>query len=174
MSRWSVQRNICLVADDYLNATSIDYYYGSYYNNYYWRNRRHTLQSSQEKPKDDWKPVRKLHLPRNNMEGTIPAEISLLQSVESIDLRHNRLIGTLPKEIFTSMPKLTTLSVSQNLLTGSLPTEIGLFGSQGKLDKDADQAGLTLDLAHNGFTKTLPKELGQITSLEVLNLADNR
>ncbi|XP_078429635.1 leucine-rich receptor-like protein kinase family protein [Wolffia australiana] len=81
------------------------------------------------------------------------------KNLETLDVSNNRLSGELPS--FDSLYNLRVLRASWNLLSGHLPQ--GLFGSSAAL--------LELDLSGNGFT-------GQIfninsTSLKVLNLSSN-
>jgi Leucine-rich repeat (LRR) protein len=54
----------------------------------------------------------------NNLVGTIPASLDSLQSLTTLSLSRNRLTGTIPN--FT-LPNLTDLSLDSNRLTGAIP-----------------------------------------------------
>lgn len=61
-----------------------------------------------------------LSLPRNNLRGTLPAELAMLEGLETLALPMNRLHGPLPPEL-GAMRALTTLSLHDNALEGPLP-----------------------------------------------------
>lgn len=69
-------------------------------------------------------------------------------------------LASVPKEVFTQTDA-TTLDVSQNSLTGSLPAEVRLLAN---LE--------VLDLSDNQFTG-VPAEIGQLSNLRVLDLSNN-
>ena len=60
------------------------------------------------------------------------------------------------------MSKIRTMSIYDNLLSSSIPTEFGLLSS---LE--------VLELHNNALTGTIPAELSSLGSLEKLNLEDN-
>ena len=68
-----------------------------------------------------------LDLRFNKLKGTIPSEISNLVNLESLTLSDNELTGELPS--FVRMHRLKALRLSSNDLTGKLPT----FASNHKL-----------------------------------------
>lgn len=72
----------------------------------------------------------------------------------------NKGLNKLPMDIF-NQTDLTSLNVSGNRLTGSLPSQLGNLK---KL--------VILDASNNQFTG-IPAEIGQLTDLEVLNFANN-
>lgn len=66
----------------------------------------------------------RLSLTSNRLEGTIPEElVSSLVKLEDLILSFNDLSGTLPSDL-TSLTQLVSLSVTKNQLTGSLPLKI--------------------------------------------------
>ena len=173
-------------SNGYYSSDSYDsrYYYHSKGKSYYRRDRNRELQEETEavaapdtntqEDEDDWEPVRFLHFPSNNLMGVLPPELALLTDVQSIDLSNNYLYGTLPKKILGAMGQLTSLTLKYNILSGSLPTEIGLLGSKSQAAGSSGKTGsLTLNLAHNYFNSTIPQELAILTGLETLDLADN-
>ncbi|KAJ4827589.1 hypothetical protein Tsubulata_036312 [Turnera subulata] len=62
--------------------------------------------------------LRVLKLDRNAFEGSIPQGIQNCQSLSFIDLSWNRLNGSLPDGIGSALPKLTTLNLAENRITG--------------------------------------------------------
>mmetsp|Transcript_31265 Transcript_31265/g.60297 ORF Transcript_31265/g.60297 Transcript_31265/m.60297 type:complete len:278 (-) Transcript_31265:398-1231(-) len=79
----------------------------------------------------------------------------------SLSLIRNQLTGTIPSELglFT---RLTLMNVWGNHLTGTLPLELTAMTSLTRIDYQ-----------HNQLTGTLPSELGLLTRLEWMILGDN-
>ena len=125
----------------------------------------------------------------NNAVGTVPEEICLLESLETIVLEGNQLTGTLPQCLtgltsafefdfrqnefsgsppsgFLSMHLLETLDLSNNRFTGELdflaPSETTNATSSSRLK--------TLRLDNNGFNGELPSDLYSLRSLQELTL----
>ena len=61
-----------------------------------------------------------LGLSRNQLTGTIPAELSTLSNLESLYLSNNQLTGTIPDEL-GNLPNLKWIYLSGNQLTGCIP-----------------------------------------------------
>ena len=92
-----------------------------------------------------------LSLRRNNLQGTLPPEISFLApQLEVLDLELNTLKGPLPSQIglFTNLHRLV---VRANDFSGWVPTEIGALTQL-----------LDLQLENNDLTGTLASELGTL------------
>ena len=68
--------------------------------------------------------IQEVDLAGNNLVGTIPNEIVMLNTTQSIWLRDNRLTGTIPNEVFGSMPSLTILYLDNNQLSGTISTAL--------------------------------------------------
>ena len=100
---------------------------------------------------------------QNQLTGTIPTELGNLANLRWLNLQHNQLTGTLPAEL-GSLAKLEQLSLHSNQLTGSIPTQLG---SLAKLRQ-------TLNLSDNQLTGTIPTELGNLANLQQLNLGVNQ
>jgi hypothetical protein len=103
-----------------------------------WKNSTNWLSS---KKACDWKGVEcdlrtgkflELNLDGNNLNGTIPNEVALLQDVSTIWLSNNKLEGTIPGGAFAELPKLTVLFLENNQLTGTVPEKLGESVSLGK------------------------------------------
>eukprot|EP00536_Pseudo-nitzschia_multiseries_P007889 jgi/Psemu1/256662/estExt_Genewise1Plus.C_1910008 len=103
-----------------------------------------------------------LDLSMNALTGTIPSEIALLENLSILDLTGNKLTGTIPLEIM-SLENLTVLYLGENELKGSIPKEIGGISSL-----------LFLDLGYNKLTGRIPKEIGLLQKLNTLDLANNK
>ncbi|MFG1691469.1 putative Ig domain-containing protein [Gemmatimonadota bacterium] len=83
-------------------------------------------------------------------------------SVSSIDLSSNQLTGSIPGEI-EFVPNLDRLELDRNQLYGRIPTNLGALV---KLT--------SLDLSVNQLTGPIPSELGNLSSLTILKLFDNQ
>ena len=120
----------------------------------------------------------KLALSLNNLKGYLVPEVALLTSLKEISLtgdtffpalidqtnvKDKVLSGSLPAEWLTSLPKLTSLDISKNALSGSIATEIGLLRNLKKLH-----------LNENDFQSQIPSELFGLTKLEELWLFQNQ
>jgi len=68
--------------------------------------------------------IREIDLQSNNLVGTIPAEIALLNTTQALWLRENQLKGPLPNEVFGAMPMLSMLYLDKNQLTGTISLSI--------------------------------------------------
>ncbi|CAB9502853.1 leucine rich repeat [Seminavis robusta] len=102
-----------------------------------------------------------LHLvfTENNMYGTLPPELSMLDSLKILEVGANEnLYGSVPSEIglMTSLKRFYT---DRNQHTGQIPTELGRLS---QLEE--------LDLSNNLFTGFIPSEIGNMEALSFLNL----
>jgi Leucine-rich repeat (LRR) protein len=125
-----------------------------------------------------------LLLDENELTGSIPAGISKLTRLQwftavanaltgplpdtfpsstlNIYLDNNRLTGPIPESWGTEMLFLQTIGLFGNLLTGSLPSTLGLLSQLRNL------------LIHNNLlTGAIPTELGQLSSLGWVTMEDN-
>ena len=82
--------------------------------------------------------------------------------VTSLDLSDNQLTGTIP-EALGQLNNLRALDLSDNQLTGTIPEALGQLDSL-----------QTLNLARNALTGTIPEALGQLNNLRALDLSDNQ
>ena len=83
-----------------------------------------------------------------SLTGTIPDDIGLLKSLQTLDLGENSIQGPIPGGVY-QLVELEYLYLHRNQLSGSLSTEIGNLQ---KLNK--------LLLSDNMLTGTLPQQIG--------------
>jgi Leucine-rich repeat (LRR) protein len=102
-----------------------------------------------------------LDLTRNELRGTIPAEIALLTGLTSIVLESNFVSGMIPSHV-GGLTNLQTFSVLDNFLSGTLPSALG----------DMKQLEV-LNLGNNLLVQTLPTTVGRLTNLKELAFGDN-
>ncbi len=103
-----------------------------------------------------------IRLDENNLDGTIPASLGGLLSLQYLELDTNKLSGIIPDEL-GNLPSLQQLYLSGNQLTGSIPTALGAITNL-----------KWLNLRDNLLTGTIPIELGQLSQLEYLQLGLNQ
>ncbi|CAB9520775.1 LRR receptor-like serine threonine-protein kinase [Seminavis robusta] len=95
----------------------------------------------------------------NNMEGTLPPEISILgNSLQLLAMNWQlELTGNIPSEVGL-LTKLTELGLTTTKLSGSLPTELGLLQT------------LNGFMISGMFSGTIPAELGNLGNLTDFSL----
>jgi hypothetical protein len=94
-----------------------------------------------------------LSLEEGLLAGTIPSQLGDIQTLEEIDLNFNIIGGSIPETFFT-LSNLKQLDLNDNELTGTISTRIG------------DLSMLTFfQIERNLFTGTIPRELGQLQLL---------
>nr|DAD35437.1 TPA_asm: hypothetical protein HUJ06_006077 [Nelumbo nucifera] len=106
--------------------------------------------------------LRHVNLRNNKLYGSLPVKIFEAQGLQSLVLYGNSLYGSIPPEI-GQLRYLQTLDLSQNFLNGSIPTSL----LQCKRLR-------TLGLSENYLTGSLPDGFGtSLIALEKLNLSFN-
>ncbi|CAB9507380.1 LRR receptor-like serine threonine-protein kinase At4g08850-like [Seminavis robusta] len=110
------------------------------------------------------KIVQELQLERTLLQGTIPRELFVtMPSLTGIDLMHNQLHGSVPSTTTKNLTKLEFLLLGNNQLTGSLPRN--LLQDLPTLKE--------LVLAGNKLTGELPQPPPNNNKLRILSLASN-
>ncbi|TKY60054.1 Leucine-rich repeat receptor protein kinase PXC2 [Spatholobus suberectus] len=97
----------------------------------------------------------------NNLKGNIPPSITMLDSLQLLNLSSNGLKGEIPSSI-GDLISLKTLSLASNSFSGSVPDSLSAI------------PGLVhLDLSSNHLSGTIPTFISEMRSLKHLNLANN-
>lgn len=110
-----------------------------------------------------------LSLNNNQLNGTIPPEISNLAALRILSLAGNQLRGPIPPEI-GDLTKLMGLYLARNQLSGPIPSEIGNLNLGGFIFSRPQ----SLDLSYNQLSGPIPPEIGNFRGLQGLNLSNNQ
>ncbi|KAL7262634.1 hypothetical protein ACSBR1_000903 [Camellia fascicularis] len=102
-----------------------------------------------------------LELSSNQLSGPIPASLGDLTNLEILNLRSNRLSNHIPRE-FGNLKKLVELVMDENQFSGNLPE----LCQGGKLQY--------FTVYHNQLTGTIPKSLGNCSSLATARFEGNQ
>ncbi|XP_045829488.1 probable LRR receptor-like serine/threonine-protein kinase At3g47570 isoform X2 [Trifolium pratense] len=128
-----------------------------------------------------------LYLHSNELEGSIPFTLRYCTKLQSFGASDNNLSGNIPNQTFSYLKDLINLDLSNNSLTGLIPSDFGnlkqfsvLYLYANKLSgeiPDALAACLTLTelvLQRNFFHGSIPSFLASsLRSLEILDLSSN-
>ncbi len=68
--------------------------------------------------------LQEIDLTKNNLIGTIPPEINYFQNLRALWLDQNNLVGTIPALSLGQLPVLTVLYLDENMLNGTLGSDI--------------------------------------------------
>lgn len=130
--------------------------------------------------------VQMVALATNNLNGTMPASLGNLASLQNLNLTYNRLSGSIPLQL-GNLKNLRGLFLYFNQLSGSIPPQLGSMSSMQGLYLDDNQlsgsippelASLTglqnLFLYNNQLSGSIPAQLGSLTLLLVLELRNNQ
>ena len=102
-----------------------------------------------------------LYPSRNNLTGSIPAEVGNLARLKDLSFFWNEeLTGSIPPEL-GKLTRLENLSLSHTGLTGSIPAEVGNLARLEYLSFHGSEE----------LTGSIPPELGKLTRLEILSLS---
>ncbi|XP_028052504.1 LOW QUALITY PROTEIN: probable LRR receptor-like serine/threonine-protein kinase At3g47570 [Camellia sinensis] len=103
----------------------------------------------------------------NTLSGMAPAQLCNISSVQVFDVRNNSLGGSFPSNLGLNLPKLQSLLTSVNKFFGNHFSG-NIPPSLGNLS-----ALQILDLAHNNLHRTIPIELGHLSNLYAFQLSSN-
>lgn len=109
---------------------------------------------------DPWGRVVKLKLAKYGLKGTIPNEISALDSLSLLDLSENMISGTLPNLDFAK--NMTYLYLQRNLFTGTISQTV----AQPKLRH--------FEISQNFFSGALPDEFAKLRQLTYFDISSNK
>ncbi|KAJ7978468.1 LRR receptor-like kinase family protein [Quillaja saponaria] len=124
-----------------------------------------------------------LNISGNNFTGRIDNCFDQCRKLQYLDLSSNNFSG----DIWTGFVRLREFSVSENYLSGSIPSsvfkdncslevlDISENGFSGEVPNEVSNCRnlLNLNLRSNYFTGKIPLEMGSISSLEALYLGNN-
>jgi hypothetical protein len=101
----------------------------------------------------------------NSLNGSLPLWVGDMTKLTTFHISHNRLTGTIPEGIFTEAnhATLNDIQLSNNFLSGTVPTTIGLLRSLS-----------TLKLDHNMIEGPLPEEKKNMENVQKLFLGYNK
>lgn len=102
-----------------------------------------------------------IHIPSNNLKGSLVSELGFLSNLSYLALNHNDLSGSIPSQL-GELTALTYLALHSNQIVGTLPQLIGNF----------DRLRV-LGLGANKFTGSIPTQWKSLTKLKTLGLDDN-
>uniref|UniRef100_A0A7N0REV1 non-specific serine/threonine protein kinase n=1 Tax=Kalanchoe fedtschenkoi TaxID=63787 RepID=A0A7N0REV1_KALFE len=97
-----------------------------------------------------------------NLTRAIPFTLNQLNLLQNLLLSQNKLTGKIPENFLNHFDQLIALDLHQNLLTGSLPSDIGKLKNLGDLS-----------LFDNKLSGEIPVQLGECTGLEFLDMSGN-
>ncbi|XP_058211453.1 receptor kinase-like protein Xa21 [Rhododendron vialii] len=100
-----------------------------------------------------------LKLAYNGFEGKIPTSLSRCSNLPFLSVTSNKLVGEFPKELGYSMPRLKSLYVTSNNLTGGVSPLIGNLTSL-----------VNFSASSNPFGGSIPNALGQLKNLRYFGL----
>lgn len=103
-----------------------------------------------------------LRLSGRALSGEIPNSLYTLSNLSSLDLGQNLLSGKFSGAIAIMSSSLTSLSLTSNQFTGSIPREIGQLTELKNLNMD-----------DNYFNFVSQADLGRLTKLEMLSIRNN-
>ncbi|KAK4487046.1 hypothetical protein RD792_006361 [Penstemon davidsonii] len=104
-----------------------------------------------------------LSIEYNHLTGAIPWSIFNISSLHTIGFTGNQLYGTLPNDICYHLSKLDGLYISNNQLSGDIPTSLSACSQLN-----------TLSLSYNKFTGGIPIQMGNLSQLQELYLSSNK
>ncbi|XP_065039687.1 leucine-rich repeat receptor-like serine/threonine-protein kinase BAM1 [Musa acuminata AAA Group] len=131
----------------------------------------------------------RLRLGQNYLNDSIPSGLLYLPNLNLLELQSNYLSGLIPENDPNrghNPTQLAQLNLSNNLLTGPIPSSISDLSSIQTLLLGSNQlAGpipgsigqlrrmVKLDLSSNGLSGSIPPEIGSCTQLTYLDLSQN-
>ena len=102
-----------------------------------------------------------LNLAFNNLSGSIPASVWNISSLVHLSVQNNMLSGVMPQHAFAALHKLQELTIDHNQFHGRIPASL------------ANASDIRFfQITDNFFSGTVPPEVGKLTNLVFLVLAD--
>uniref|UniRef100_A0A7N0UEJ8 Protein kinase domain-containing protein n=1 Tax=Kalanchoe fedtschenkoi TaxID=63787 RepID=A0A7N0UEJ8_KALFE len=121
--------------------------------------------------------VTSLVLPNSQLSGPVSPHLSLIQTLQEIDLSGNYFKGPLPLSILNAS-NLQKLSLADNSVSGEVPALIGMLPSLKLLNLSGKLPGgfkyvEVLDISSNSLTGSVPVNFGG-EELQLLDLSKNK
>lgn len=121
----------------------------------------------------------------NSFVGSLPTELSMYSSLQSLIIASNSIGGTIPTSI-NVLSNLTSILANNNEITGTLPVlsslskletfSVGVNSLRGPLDNvfSSGQSRITMiDISANGFTNSIPSGIFMMASLQIFSASQN-
>ncbi|CAB9501759.1 LRR receptor-like serine threonine-protein kinase [Seminavis robusta] len=99
-----------------------------------------------------------LWLDQNDLGGSLPEELYMLTSLQTLSIDGSNLVGTI-SSLIGQLNNLKGLSYVDSLMTGTIPSEVGLFSNMS-----------SLLLSRNKLDGPIPSELWSLTKLDTIIL----
>ncbi|CAB9499058.1 LRR receptor-like serine threonine-protein kinase [Seminavis robusta] len=99
-----------------------------------------------------------LWLDQNNLGGSLPEELYMLTSLQTLSIDTSNLVGTI-SSLLGQLTKLEGLSYANSLMTGTIPSEVGLLSNMN-----------SLIFWHNQLNGLIPSELWSLTKMDTIFL----
>ncbi|GER32129.1 leucine-rich repeat receptor-like protein kinase [Striga asiatica] len=120
---------------------------------------------------------------KNNLTGEIPKSLGSCQTLNNVQVHGNSLSGQIPLALF-SLPKMTDLLFSDNKFTGKLPSKIGpkvrtlymshnLLSGEIPTDFSSWSSLVVFEASGNRLSGPVPKGLTSLRQLTTLELDGN-
>lgn len=108
--------------------------------------------------------VQQVLLSTNNLAGEIAPELGKFEAqyLLKVVMDHNKLVGTLPKDL-NRLNEMLQFEVDDNALTG--PIDPSIFAAFKKM--------IRIEFQYNSLTGTIPTTVGQMAAIEKLHLYSN-
>ncbi|XP_050904287.1 probable LRR receptor-like serine/threonine-protein kinase At3g47570 isoform X3 [Lathyrus oleraceus] len=127
-----------------------------------------------------------LYLSDNKLEGSVPFSLRYCTQLLILSIAINKLSGDLPKQTFRYLDGVIYIYLSNNSLTGPIPSEFGNLKHLSHLYLHSNNlfGEIPMDLAScltltrlvlwgNFFHGKIPQFLGSLKSLEILDISNN-